>query len=203
MKTLLCLFASLLTFWTFSQPGNSGELAELGLKKFPIEKGKIEYLISGNATGKATLYFDRYGWRSSLVTEMSLKQFGVESYEHTLEIWDGDYFAKVDLIMKKGTKKKDDRWSQLARYKEASEIPGIFYSNDGGTYVGAEILLERETSKWTFVKGIVQAVNDWNGIALRTSKKLPGLVYEVVATSITEDTPDPSFFDLPDSISWE
>lgn len=196
--TLLFIFSQLLS------QGNSLELFEKNLRKYPIEKGVIQYIITGNANGKATLYFDRYGWRSVVVTEMTLKQFGVESKEQSKEYWDGDYWYKVDQLSNKGFQKKDDRWSQLIRYKESSEVPGILYSTDGGTNAGPEIVLERETTKWMFSKGIVQSVNDWNGIPLKTIKKLPGLMYEITVMAIDQPgSVQESMFAIDDSINWE
>ncbi len=202
MRKLLAL-PLLWTCFILQGQGNSQELLNKGLQKFPIERGKVEYSISGNATGKATLYFDRYGWRSVLITEMTMKQFGVESAESSKELWDGDFWFKVDLKTNKGTKKQDDRWSQLVRYKEPSEVPGILFTNDEGVNAGPELLLEKGTTRWLFPKGIVQSLNEWSGITLRTTKKLPGLIYEITAITLSENPEiDPRVFELPESVVW-
>lgn len=203
MKKLLVL-PLLWTCITLHGQGNSQELLDRGLLKFPIERGKVEYVITGNATGKATLYFDRYGWRSVLITEMTMKQFGVESAESSKELWDGDFWFKADLKTNKGAKKQDDRWSQLVRYKEPAAVPGILFTNDGGVNAGTELLLEKETIRWLFPKGIVQSLNEWGGITLRTTKKLPGLVYEITAITLSENQEiDPKVFELPESVVWD
>ncbi|MEO9477847.1 MAG: hypothetical protein ABJG41_20055 [Cyclobacteriaceae bacterium] len=202
MKPITALLALLVSCSLFAQYGNSTEILESGKKKFPIESGKITYTIDGTASGQATCYFDRYGWRQILIKELTLEQYGIKSTENTIELIDGDKIFSINQNSKKGTKKSDPRWSQLAAYKESSEILSIVLEDDGGIKEKDSTLVGKPVQLWIFEKGLVKSVCVWNGLNLMETKSAGKLVYAMTATDFSESEIDESVFELPGNIEW-
>ncbi|MEP0369239.1 MAG: hypothetical protein ABJN36_00295 [Cyclobacteriaceae bacterium] len=202
MKPTTALLALLISCSLFAQNGNSIEILDSGKKKFPVESGKITYTIDGTASGQATCYFDRYGWRQMLIKEITLEQYGIKSTEKTIVLIDGDKIFSINQSSKKGTKSSDPRWSQLAAYKENSEILSIVLEDDGGTKGKDSTLVGKPVQLWTFSKGLVKSAYVWNGLNLMETKSAGKLAYKMTATDFMESKIDESVFVLPNEIEW-
>lgn len=202
MKPITTLLTLLVSCSLFAQNGNSTEILDTGKKKFPIESGKITYTIDGTASGWATCYFDRYGWRQILIKEITLEQYGIKSTEKTIVLIDGDKIFSINQDSKKGTKNSDPRWSKLAAYKENTEIQSIVLEDDGGTKGKDSTLVGKPVQLWTFSKGLVKSAYVWNGINLMETKSAGKLAYKMTATDFVESKIDESVFVLPNEIVW-
>jgi hypothetical protein len=204
MKTLPLLLILLSSFTISAQTGNSLVLDQKGKEKLPLKSGKISYSITGGASGSATLYFDRNGWRQMIIRELTFERYGMKSTEKTIEYIDGDLLHKANLDSKKGLKSIDGRWSELITYKPASEIPTIILEDNGGLKKGEAIQLNYPVTIWEFTSGARKSVWEWNGIILKEYKSLGDLSYQMTAETFLENEPIPEeVFALPENITWK
>ncbi len=182
--------------------GNSEKINSSTHAKFPMQQGIIQYQITGGATGSATLAFDRNGWRSIEKRNVTLKRYGIESHENRIEYIDGDYQYFINPDTKKGKQEVNKYWSGLLSYKDFEASMKAIYENESGTLLGMDSILSKPCYKWTFEKGTIKELWIWRGIPLKIIKEVPGLTYEQLATSISDEIlTDP--FSLPKDIIWE
>lgn len=204
MKSLATLFLLFFSLLTSAQSGNSLELANSGKPKFPIESGKIVYKITGGASGTATLYIDRNGWRQIFIKEITFERFGMSSTERTIEYIDGNTTYKANLDSKKGLIKVDSRWSNLISYNSPTEISGIILEDDGATPNGDTTMLNHELKIWEYSNGSRKNIWEWKGIIFKEDKSLGDLSYIMTAQSfIKNEAISEEVFELPDEIEWK
>ena len=188
MKNTLTTFALILSLNGFAQlTGNSEALASKDIFRTPMASGKITYVISGEISGAATLYFDRNGWRQLLEKEITIEKYGMKTVEKTVQYMDGDQVYTVNIKANKGTSNTDSRWSKLAAYKPKDDISKILLKDDGGTSNGDTTLLEKPVQIWDFNQGTTIAKWIWKGLELKEFKSLVGLKYEMTASVIEEN----------------
>lgn len=192
MKNTLSTLALILSLHSFAQlSGNSEYLESKDLFRTPMTSGQVSYVISGEVTGYATLYFDRNGWRQLLVKEITIEKYGMKTVEKTVQFTDGDQNYIINIKANKGTSSVDDRWSKLAAYKPKDAISEIILQNDGGVKNGDTTILEKSVVIWDFNQSTTIAKWIWKGIELKEFKSLVGLKYEMTATKIEENTSFP------------
>jgi len=171
---------------SFSQKGNFQELSDKKLEPFPMPSGQIQYTISGDATGIATLLFSHFGWRQKMSTAYSYTQYGVEGKADKIEIRNGDmlYDIKVDKDM--GTSNEDKSLSQLLAYKKRPEAWEAIMLSQGGTKSGTEKILDRDCDVWVFEKGLLKKLWLYEGVPLKSEKMIGKLSVITTALSIEE-----------------
>ncbi len=203
MKTIVTLLLLVATTTT-QLDGNSSKLHTGSQPKFPISSGSVSYTITGDATGTATLYFDRSGWRTLEYRELILQRFGITSTEKTIDFTDGDYNYKANLNAGRGKKQHDSTWSKLLNYKTRQKSLEAIMEAKGGQLEGTDVLLGKICNIWAFQSGTTQEVWEWGGIPLKIKKKLPGINYELQASSITNQgtIPEKPLSSL-EGIDWE
>lgn len=188
MKILLSTLTLAVYLNCFAQlTGNSQELAANDIFRTPMSSGKITYIISGEISGLATLYFDRNGWRQLLRKEISIEKYGMKTVETTVQFMDGDYNYVINVKANRGTQKIDNRWSKLAAYKPKDNIARILLEDDGGVYSSDTTLLDRPISMWEFDQATTLSIWVWKGIELKEYRSLVGMKYEMTATEIEEN----------------
>jgi|GEM_PF-1557929 len=204
MKPLMyVIFIIPMVCWS-QLPGNSESINKKTPAKYPVQSGIISYTVSGGATGTATLYFDRNGWRALEHRTIQINRYGTMSTEDRKELTDGDYIFKINLTSGSGEKAKDERWSGLMTYKSNAQAFEAIMVSRGGSKVGMDTLLGKPCNKWAFEKGPVSHLWVWQGIPLKVIKKLPGLAYEQIAVSFTENPQiEEATFALPEEITWK
>lgn len=188
-----------------AQTSGNSELITKKLKaKYPYSSAQIKYKLSGDATGSSVLFFDRNGWRSSEIKMLKFNRYGIESTEKVVELIDGDYVYSVNVDAGKGKKTIDKNWSSLLSYKDPAEVITILMESKGGKLSGTDSLLNRPCRIWTFEKGAIKSLWEWQGLPLKIEKKLPGLSYEMFAVSIEKDIPvAEENFTLPEGVVWD
>ncbi|VXD10849.1 hypothetical protein [Marinoscillum sp. 108] len=204
MKPLMyVIFIIPMVCWS-QLPGNSESINKKTPAKYPVQSGIISYTVSGGATGTATLYFDRNGWRALEHRTIQINRYGTMSTEDRKELTDGDYIFKINLTSGSGEKAKDERWSGLMTYKSNAQAFEAIMVSRGGSKVGMDTLLGKPCNKWAFEKGPVSHLWVWQGIPLKVIKKLPGLSYEQTAVSFTENPQiEEVTFTLPEEVIWK
>ncbi|WP_258105638.1 hypothetical protein [Marinoscillum sp. MHG1-6] len=204
MKFILALACLILQFPILAQNGNSIELDTQLKGKHPLASGKVSFEITGDASGTATLYFDRNGWREVLIKEITIVRFGMTSTEKTIELVDGDFYYQVNLDSKKGSRAKQKAWSQLMGYKDRAYVINAIMEEQGAVRSSDTTHLEYPVTVWEFSKGSTTSIWSWQGITLRQAKSLPGLSYEMVSVKLEENCEIPEeVFALPEDIAWE
>lgn len=202
------LITPILLLWglfPFTQEtGNSAQINEKVKPKYPFSSGLITYELSGDASGTAVLAFDRNGWRSTEKKELVFKRYGIESTEKSFDHIDGDYFYSANIDAGKGKKTIDKNWSSLLSYKTNDEAVSILMESKGGALSGTDSLLNFACRVWTFDKGAVKIIWEWQGIPMKVVKSLPGLTYTMQAVAIEKDAIIASeTFALPEGVVWE
>lgn len=184
--------------------GNSESIDQSTKPRYPYPSAMVKYEVTGDASGEATLAFDRNGWRSLESRSVTIKRYGLESTEKRIELIDGDFQYAFDPNAAKGTRTKDQKWSSLLKYKDHPEALEAIMVSMGAVRVGVDTLLGRPCNRWDFEKGTISSIWEWNGIPIKISKKLPGLKYDQQAISISMDTEvPPALFVLPEGIAWQ
>ena len=197
MKTLI-LVLSIIPLFCYSQAQNTNELLSANLKKYEIRSGEIKYAISGDATGKETMTFDSYGWKSVRKQEMTFELYGIESTQSVYEIKDGDMVYRLNENDSSYSKKIDLKWSQQASYKEPDEVSEAILFSMGGTQQSDSTLNGRVCQVWTFERKAVQEMWIWKGLVLKRKAKLGNRNIISVATEISlEIEPNTELFQIP------
>ena len=199
---IFALLATLLPSFGFSQMKKSPEdlLAE-GKKRYGIEKAAIKYEFSGKSSGSELVYFTDYGWLEAVKTDKSSKAFNFESTTKVTTIqkgnrraWnnEGSNFASI----------VNDRFMSPA-LQEVVPAPDLWYGEEvikrkNARKVGTERVLGRECTVYE-VEYEASKLWVWNGIILKSEKKLMGADKEILeATQIDEDWKvESSVFELP------
>lgn len=205
MKYLVIPFVLfVIPFWSGAQiTGNSQEINSREKAKYPFVSATITYAVTGDASGTSILYFDRNGWRSAFTKEISFNRYGIQSTERTVELIDGDYLFTVNMESGKGKKSTNKNWSSLISYKDNTSIISAIIEDQGGKLDRLDTLLGKPCRVWVFENHTTSDLWEYQGIPLKINKKLPGYSYSLEASSIeTGQTPQPSVFQLSDSIQW-
>lgn len=184
MKSL-SLTLGLLGLLSLQQSGNSLEINSRTAVRFPLESARITYTISGDASGTATLLFDRNGWRAIEHRTVTLKRYGLENTEQTVELTDGDYTFSANLGTLKGRQQRDNKWSALRAYRETDEVVSALMTGQGGVLTNqGDTILGKPCRVWAFAKGTTASISEWSGIPLKIVKRLPSVNYVIAATTI-------------------
>lgn len=203
MKLFLSITFLLSSAIAHSQSGNSEHLVDKGLTRMSLESGRITYHIGGDATGTATLTFDRDGWRQILEKEFTFEKYGITSTIKTTELVDGDYTFTINYDNQKGQKTKDSRWSDLLSYKSLEESVEAMMEDAGGMPQGDTTLLNRPSNIYLFQNGSIKSIWEWQGIPLKELKSLGGLNIIMTATQFEEMEISEESFALPPGITWD
>jgi len=190
-------------FSLFQQDGNSETINKKASPRFPMISGTVHYVIKGDASGSARLVFDRNGWRSAENRSLVIKRYGIESKENRLELVNGDNLYQVNLDKSSGKATTDNKWSSLLRNKDIDTSVSIMMEYKNGELNRMDTLLGKPCQVWTFTKGNISEIWLWQGLALRTIKKMPGFSYEQVAEKIEENVPEENTFILAEDITWQ
>jgi len=180
-----------------SEIAQTSESNSPNFKRYNIEKGIVEYEISGSRTGKEILYFDNWGMREAnyITAETSIGGFSIK--ENKITILDGEWTYNIDLDKKTGSKIKTPLLEELieaAGDKDLGELGEEMLIRMGGKKIGKDELLGKTCDIWE-----LQSLNTrswvWNWITLKTEAKLMGISVVKTATKIDANAsiPDEKF----------
>lgn len=182
----------------YSQARTATELQSEGFKKYKDEKGRITYVISGDAEGDELIVFDRYGWNSLRKQTMVFELYEIKSVQTLHEIVDGDFVYRLKEADSTYVLRKDFKWSQQAAYKTPDQTSEAILFGLGGQYKGDSTLLEKTCEVWTFENRALQELWIWNGLVLKRKTKLGDK--KVISTAKKIEIgiqPEPSSFEIP------
>ena len=198
----LFAFSCLLSFSLgLSAQDSIADLLDKDIKKSPVQTCKIEYIVDGDAKGKATRYIDDWGWSERFEKEITYSQFGITNTEQKIVFRKGLMVYDVDPGKNKGKKSKDRISKDLLSYKTLEETKDALYKDQGGKKSGTENHLGKEVTIWKFNKGTTNELWEWKGLVLKEIKEIGKMRYTLSATQISYDPLDRSLFEIPEGIT--
>lgn len=172
-------------------------------KPYPFKSAYVEYELTGNTTGKQTLYIDEWGWNRSETTHSATKMLGQKTETHERKIT-----------------KKLDTWQWVPGEKTGSKVHNQMleelladpnfnmkkFSEETMKSLGFEKTCTEVVNGKTcdIYKGMLGATSwIWNNIAVKTEVKLLGTKQVMTATKIEIDASVPgSEFNIPADIKF-
>lgn len=148
--------------------GNSQELFSKGLKLYEIEKAIITYEVDGQPNDTLVVGFDRYGWRQVTMEYGEKLYYGLKTKINTKEIVDGHTTFDMNLKDKKGKVLYDRSLTDLAGYKNPTELLEARMAKLKAVKTGTETILDKPCETWEYdSKGKKMKIWTWNGIFLK------------------------------------
>lgn len=169
--------------------------AQTNEKPYPFKSAYVEYDLTGNTTGKQTLYIDEWGWNRSETTHSVTKMLGQKTETHERKIT-----------------KKLDTWQWVPGEKTGSEVHNQMLEellsdpnfdmkkfsektmkSLGFEKTGTEVVNGKTCDIYKGMLGATSWI--WNNIAVKTEVKLLGSKQVMTATKIEIDAkvPDEEF----------
>jgi hypothetical protein len=168
-------------------------------KPFKFKSGIIEYKYSGDKTGTATQYFDDYGMKSAMYSEITQEGELTKSWV----VSSGDYQYMWDPSKPtQGMKMKNPLLSAItqASTDELESLTESTYEKMGMVKSGTETFQGKEC---TVIKGDMGKVLTWNGILMLMDFRMGAYVSRQEVTSVKTNVPvDAKYFTVPKNITF-
>lgn len=177
--------------------------AQSNKRPYSYKTAYIEYELTGNTTGKQTLYIDNWGWNRSETTHSVTKMLGQKTETHQRNVtiqYDSYQWVPGE---KTGTKVRNQWLEDLMNdptfdMEEFGEktLEALHFEK-----TGTETVQGKVCDVWKNSFGSTSWV--WNDIAVKTEVKLLGTKQVMTATKIEIDASIPgSEFDIPTDIKF-
>lgn len=168
-------------------------------RPYKFKSGIIEYKYSGDKTGTATLYFDDYGMKSAMYSEIATKgtvsQIWMVAIGGKMHGWD----LKPN---RKGTVSENPfmLWLEDNPNGDMESYLEETYGKMGMVKSGTEMFLRKECNVF---KGNMGKVLIWYGILMLEDLRMGDSVSHREATSVKTDiSVDPKYFNIPENITF-
>ena len=170
-------------------------------KPYKFKSGIIEYKYSGDKTGTAILYFDDYGMKSAMYSDLVVNGKSSTTWVISGKKNNVDHTWIIEEN-KKGIETENPFMSWL------NEVPNgdiesyleDIYKKMGMVKSGTEMFLGKEC---TIFKGDEGKVLAWSGILMLQDLKNEGHPSHQEATSVKTNVPvDPKYFVIPKDITF-
>ena len=172
-------------------------------RPYSYKTAYIEYELTGNTTGKQTLYIDNWGWNRSETTHSVTKMLGQKTETHQRNVtiqYDSYQWVPGE---KNGTKVHNQWLEDLMNdptfdMEEFGEktLEALHFEK-----TGTETVQGKVCDVWKSSFGSTSWV--WNDIAVKTEVKLLGTKQVMTATKIEIDASIPgSEFDIPGDVKF-
>ena len=188
-STLICLLIA----------GSTSLAQDKTPKPFKFKSGIIEYKYSGDKTGTATQYFDDYGMKSAMYSELTQNGQATRSWV----VSSGDYQYMGDPSKPgQGMKMKNPliSWIAEASGDDLESFAASTYEKMGFVKSGTETFLGKTCD---VVKGNMGKVLTWNGILMLMDFKMGAYTSKQEVTSVKTDVPvDAKYFVIPKNITF-
>lgn len=176
--------------------------AQTNKKPYSFKTAYVEYEITGNTTGKQTLYIDDWGWNRSETTQSVSKMFGQKTETNERKVT-----LKLDIYQwtpgeKTGSKVHNTMLEDLLADPnfDMNEFGLKTMESLGFEKTGKETVNGKSCDIW---KGLGATIWIWNDIAVKTQVKLLGTKYVINATKIELDASIPNGeFKIPSDIKF-
>ena len=182
-------------FWGILQLNSQ----EVTFKPYSVKSGIINYSYSGDKTGKGTLYFDDYGFKTALfmdaVKDGEFNRGWIVTYGDYQYMWDPDNPGE-------GMKLKNPLagWIASASKGDIESFTESMYAKMGMEKSSNESFMGKDCK---VLKGKMGKVLTWNGILMLLDLKMTGYSSHEEVTSIKINIPvDAKYFIIPGNIKF-
>ncbi|MCB9771346.1 MAG: hypothetical protein H6754_02195 [Candidatus Omnitrophica bacterium] len=169
---------------------------------YGIERGMIQYEISGSSTGTETLYFDQWGMRQVRIKSEETQRWGVNN---TVTFNFAEKIIIIDPNKNLGQKLEDADLKKflLSHTPDDSGLIAMQFAEFmGGTKVKNENILERPCELWD-IKNLKLKNSFWKGIPLKIEVQTVEGTVNYKAVKIDETiVVDEAMFTIPESVRF-
>lgn len=169
-------------------------------KRYLVESGIAEYLISGTQSGIEILYFDRWGMREARYIRSETAGAG---FSNILTLIDGEWIYTIDLDKKIGNKVKNELLKKILDESSPEDpIPlgEKMMAAAGGKKIGENKIVEKMCDVWE-IKHEGRRFWLWNWIPLKSEEKTASVDTTFAAASLQVDVTIPEEkFQIPEDI---
>ncbi len=166
---------------------------------FPIKSGIVEYSFYGSKTGKGTLWYDDFGLKYAMYTEVTTGNKTTKGWT----IATGGYqYTWESAKLTEGIKTKNPMliWANEEQVEGIESFNESLYLGMGMKRYGNEVFLKRQCKSFTGNNGKVLI---WQGIIMRLDLKEGGRPSYQAATSIkTNVAIDAKVFRIPANVKF-
>lgn len=172
---------------------------EINQKPYDIKSGIIEYGFYGDNVGKGTLWFDDYGMKSAMYSELVIKGETVKQWV----VLHGDYqFTWNPAKPANGIRIKNPVlvWAKEKPDKNVTSYNESVWLKKGMRKYGTETCLKRPCIAY---KGNVGKLVVWHGILMLLDLKTYDEITHQAATSVkTNVVINPKYFVIPRNVKF-
>jgi len=168
-------------------------------RPFGIKSGIIEYSFYGDKVGKGTLWFDDYGLKCAMYTEVT---YGTRTSKGWIVSTGGFQYSWDPAKNAEGVKTKNPIliWANEAPVKGIDSYYESIYVKMGMRRYGNETFIKRECRVF---KGDIGKLAIWQGIIMRLDLKTSGTITYQAATSVkTNVVINPKYFVIPKTVKF-
>lgn len=176
---------------------------DTGIKKYSIKSGMIEYEMKGISKGTQKVYFDQWGQKEATFTSSETEFIGEKTKSNVLVIITKEWIYNIDMDELTGTRSKN-LYSEESLNKKDKDLASA-YSKEmlrdmEGEKIGTEKILGKECEIWEIKKmGTKSWI--WNGLTLKTTTNIAGMVMDMTALRLEENIKVPEEkFKVPDGV---
>ncbi|OGX27961.1 MAG: hypothetical protein A3D10_00200 [Omnitrophica WOR_2 bacterium RIFCSPHIGHO2_02_FULL_48_11] len=171
-------------------------------KRYLVESGIIEYVISGTQNGIEIAYFDRWGMREARYTRSETVGLG---FSNTLTVIDGEWIYMIDLDKRIGNKVRNELLKKaLEQSSPGDKVPlgKRMMAIAGGEKMDKELIVEKKCDVWQIVpQG--RKFWMWNWIPLKSETKSETVDTTFAAASLQTGVMIPEEkFSIPEGIQF-
>lgn len=181
----LCVCAALATLAALAAHSgarvNSAQ-ASVGIKRYQIASGMVEYTLSGAQNGTEILYFTDYGMREAKYSHTEIKVGTFTQKTNRVTILEGATIYTIDLDNNTGTKIENPFYKKFEG-QDATEVGERMLRDMGGQKIGTESFLGKMCEVWEIQK-LGSKMWVWSGIPLKNETRFAGMQSFVVATKL-------------------
>jgi hypothetical protein len=173
-------------------------------KRYKIKSAIVEYELSGNQTGTATLYFDNFGMQEATYESSVLEIYGDSQQLETVSYLLGFWQYTLDVEAGTGTKTKNTVLESLVMNSDGDlEQLGLkMFRSMGGKLSGTEEMLGKTCDVWE-LKSMGTKIWVWKNIPLKSVTEMMGLNIIRTAISLQENVVIPAEkLEIPSEIDF-
>lgn len=181
----------------------NASFSQTNAKPYSFKTAYVEYELTGNTTGKQTLYIDAWGWNRSQTTNSATKMFGQKTETHEREVTKKFDSWKWSPVEKNGTKFHNKMLEDMLADPKFDMQDFSKKSLEGLGFVktGTETINGKVCDVWKSNIGSTSWV--WNNIAVKTEVRLFGTKQISTATKIELNAAIPgNEFEIPADVKF-
>ena len=171
-------------------------------KRYAVQSGIVEYIVSGASEGIEVVYFEDWGMREARYKKTESEMLG---FSNRLIVIERDWVYTIDLDKRLGTKVQDLEVKQIVDEPVKGTEVNInerLMALWEAVLVGEETLMEKSCRVWNAEKK-GQKFWLWNWLPLKAETKMGVNEIILTAVSVNLDVPiPPEKFQIPEGIQY-